>query len=203
MSFGGKGALAWTAAIYGEAAPSTVNSLRSQFDGAMNTLTEYGKKFFERSKETFEFFNGTDAIRYARSVAEKVGLVGETDHIIFLGTVADFQKARPQMQRFIMANPTWRERYQKQLCDGYSQTYHDESPAAIGEAHRDWRLATEGILKFEDDGRWVAYEYFDDLGDNERRLIHEEQDAIMRTWKYADYLAATDDDITSPSGGKL
>lgn len=202
LSFGA--ADAWNAACYGEKHTGTVEFLRSQFDTISNFVTEAGKNFYQKSLSAFNHYNGTDALRFARNVISNMS-GGEIDRIYEIRDLSGLQNANLQMQRWIMANPVVRQRYMRQECDGYSDTYFDAHPGKIGKDHYDYRMATTGMLQFDEKtGAACFTEYAQDLADGDRRLLFEEKCDIANTWDVTNVIFAIgEDDATSKDGGKL
>lgn len=194
---------AWSAAVYGETNPSTAAFLANQFNNFGNSITDAGKQFYQASLDAFNHFNGSEAMKFARRVISSINGAFDTPYIHEYSTLKEFQNSSTLMQRWVMANPTIRGLYHRQMCDGYSDTYHDVEPGLIGDRHYDYRRATQGLVKFEEDGGWKANIYFDDLKKDDRELMLEEQIAISNSWLALEALTALGDDPTSPNGGKL
>lgn len=195
---------AWAAAVYGEPHPSTVQYLKSQYDNFVTHTGNAVSEFYKQSLAGFQHYNGSQALAFARSVIGKMTSKTDLPYIVSYDTLHELQNASVVMQRWLMANPTVRIKYQQQLCDGYSDTYIDQEPGAIGRNHYDYQLATNGMLEFDEDGRWKTTIYFNDLREGDRPLILEEKIAIHHSWKMQEYyMALANDDTTSNSGGKL
>jgi hypothetical protein len=203
MRFGA--ADAWVSAVYGQANPNTVQFLRDQFHKVSDYATEYGKQFYEKSLKSFEFFNGSRAVEFTRSIVGKMrGNTVDETHIVAYSTMEEFNKASLLMQRWIMANPAVRKRYHEQQCDGYSETYHDLEPGVVGAHHYDYRRAVEGMVRFEEDGGYVISNFFEELKDGDRNLVIDEKVCIVAdTWVSAESLLKAHYDITNRNGGML
>jgi hypothetical protein len=173
----------------------------SQFS---STLMDAGRAFMQRSREAFEHYNGTAAMRFVREVVQSIQGTAPVAHIGTLFELKEMQGASLLMQRWIMANPVVREQYHKQQLDGYSETYVDVNPGDIGEAHYDYRRVMDGTLVFDAEGDWICKQYLDKLHEGDRDLFHEEQVDIQQTWTAMDLVMHLGkDDPTSASGGML
>ena len=194
----------WDALVYGQSNPSTVNFLQNQFNTVTNMLTDAGRQFMDRGKAAFDYFNGANAIRFAREAVKSVKGMFEVYQIGQLKTIDEMRNSNDIMQRWVMANPNIRQRYFDQKLDGYSDTFTNVHSFDIGESHYDYRRVMDGIAVFDDEGNWKITEYVEPLLEGDRDLLFGEQLDIQRTWSAMDVLVALgNDDPTSPDGGKL
>lgn len=194
------------ALIYSESHPNVINYLSNQYNRFADTLTAPARAFMEKGKEVFEHFHNSDAMRYARSVVQKFSgnnEVANTDTIQSIFELERFQNANLTNQRWIMANPVVRKMYCDQTIDGYSSTYFDVEPGAIGVNHYDYRMVMDGMMVVEKDD-WKIVQYMDQLKEGDRELMLEEKVDIRHNWDYVEYLITLNkDDPTSADGGML
>ncbi len=206
-AIGGFGAAdAFDAMCYGESHPSTVQYLAQQVSHVAETLTDAGRAFMAGARDLFDHYHGSEAMRFARGVLAKVKGAVQNQRIHSIWETVDFQNASLAMQRWIMANPTVRELYHKQRCDGYSDTYVDMEPGQVKHDHYDYRRVMDGVMLFEPDEEtdWKVYQYLDELKEGDRDLEHFEKVDIQNTWNAMDMLLAiAKDDPTSAVGGSL
>lgn len=195
---------AFDALVYGETHPGTVAFLANQVNNVASTLTDAGRAFMSKTKDMFEHFNGSAAMRFAREVMGTVKGVFQTQRIQTLWELLEMQSASLTMQRWLMANPVVRRHYHAQRCDGYSDTYVDMEPGCVAEDHYDYRRVMDGQFVFDEDGDWKSTQYIEALKDGDRDLLHEEQVEILRSWDAMDLvMAICQDDPTSTVGGML
>ena len=191
--------------IYGEKHPSTLNYLRNQFSRAADTLAEPVREFMQQSRDLFEHFNSSEAMRFARNAVSRVfqstpAVVIDTVHSLF--DLYQFQNAGLTMQRWVMANPVARKLYHDQQIDGYSDTYVDMHPEDIGENHYDYRRVNDGLVKLSEEHGWTITQYSDELKNGDRDLMIEEKSDILHSWSNLEYLLSLcKEDPTSASGG--
>lgn len=199
------------ALIYGVQHPGTlqyleenIQRLGQQMSSYGQTLTDAGRQFYERAQTLYQQFNSADALRAAEAAMRRVKSYFQDELILPLQDIGALQNASLIMQRWVMAEPTLRQMYHKQQCDGYSDTYIDCHPGQVGEQHYDWRRVNEGLVvedpKDSDDYK-VTF-YFDDLIDGDRELTLQEQMAVTSTWDMVKhYVGQGKDDPSSSSGG--
>lgn len=204
------GAEVFDALIYHEPHPETMNFLQNQFDNMSNAFGSAGSAFMETARNTWERFGSSDALQRAKAAVRMVKHMWQRDEIRSIWEMGAFQQAPLSMQRFLMANPVVREKFNNQLIDGYSDTYVDMYPKAIGWAHYDYQLARHGFFQVTepekeggDHGFHVEF-FFDDPVQGDRRLTHIEQHDIDISWDAMNALLADGgEDPTSVYANKL
>lgn len=197
---------AFNAFIYPEKNAGGLQYLQNQFNNFTGVLTNTANDFIQKSREQFERFNGHAAIEFARNMIKSVMGKSEvsTDRITSLWEINQFQGASLQMQRWVMANPTVRELYHDQRCEGYGESYVDTQPKLRGEDQYDYRRVMDGVVQYTEEGDWFAKIYCEELIEGDRDLTHGEKVDIIHTWSKLEYLIALGkDDPTSPEGGFL
>lgn len=196
---------AFNAFVYPEKHPSGVQFLREQFNNFTGVLTNTANEFIQASKQQVERFTSHAAVDFARNVLKSFmgSTTVNTDRILGLFEINQFQGASVEMQRWVMASPVIRELYHDQRCEGYSDTYVDVEPGLVGEDHYDYRRVMDGVMHITDDD-WYVKTYVEELKEGDRDLTHSEQVDIQNTWSKLEYLVALNkEDPTSPDGGYL
>lgn len=192
-------AMSFRAAAYGRPREETVRFLQQQFDHPSPVLASASQSFFERASHLFEENYGETAMARIEAVRRSMRHTWDEDVIRPLVTVEDFQQAKPQMQRWVMANPFVRKLYKEGRVFGYGDQYIDHKSQGIGKDHYDYRLATNGLAVFNDENGWEATTYGDELLPGDTQPTFLEQVDIFQTWCEAEYhLLAGTRDITSP-----
>lgn len=199
--------MAFDALAYGEKHPGTLQYLHSQvaqLPQISQTLTDAGRAFMSNAQEIFDQYNSAEALRLARAAINKASSLFQSNTIRPMFVIAELQNAPLIMQRFIMAEPLTRQLFHEQRIDGFSGTYVDLQPGAVGEDHYDYRRVMDGVLVDDDENDWKVTTYLDDLAEGDRDLTFDEKIDILSTWDWVRaYLKHGEDDPTSSSGGKL
>lgn len=173
-------------AIFGDHSPINSQYFQQQLSYFSDSLNDMGRRFMEGSREIYDRLNNSEALRMARAAMRTVRGVFHPNMIVPLETLEDLRSAQPLMQRYVMAEPMLREKFHRQLVDGYSSTYVDVDPGCIGSNHYDYRRVMTGIVQdtVTEDGEdgWVSHNYYDEDRGDDRDLDSGEKFAILNTW---------------------
>lgn len=198
------GANEFNALVYGQKNPGTISFLEQESFTISPHLTAAGQQFFANQGSLFEQFNGAEAIRLAQAAVRKVNSIFQPNSIRALYGLGEIQNAPLTMQRWIMAEPTVRQMYHEQRCDGYAESYVDMQPGFVGREHYDWRMVQHGLLQDEDEEAPLTTFYFDELAEGDRELTLEEKMDIVSTWDLVKTMVKSGgEDPTSVFGTQL
>jgi hypothetical protein len=200
------------AMVYGQKHPGTLQFLSNQVaslqQSASQYLTDAGKNFFANAADIYERFNGSEALRVARAAMRKVSHIFQSDEIKPLRNISEIQQAPLKMQRWIMAEPTIRQAWLDQRCDGYSGSYVDMHGGVIGVEHSDWRHVMSGIVEdiVDDDGEsnWKTTIYLDEVPAGDVELQLGDKTDVLTAWDLVKmYRQLGKEDPVSPSNNML
>lgn len=184
-----------------------IGYINEQYDRLRTVLPQAASNFIESSFQSFQRYCSDDALRLAKSVLRKKDNLFLEDVVMPLRTLEEFQQASIYMQRWIMASPVVRDLYQKNQIEGYSDSYFDTEPGAIGVNHTDYQKVVNGICFDlpEDDPRqsdWCAEIFFHE--DDEGTLSIEDQVTILSVWDMIqNKFKRGNEDPTSPYRNKM
>ncbi|EKD22572.1 MAG: hypothetical protein ACD_84C00043G0006 [uncultured bacterium] len=184
--------------------PSTLQYLENQVSNVSRTLTDAGRSFFSNARQLYDQLNNSEAMRLARAALNKAGSLFQSDRIRDIWDLAEIQNAPLTMQRWIMAQVDVRAAFHEQRCDGYSDTYVDNSPEDIGETHYDYRRVMHGMVMEDPEGDDKTTFYLDELHEGDRELALDEKISILNTWDVvAELMQYGEFDPTSVWNNKL
>lgn len=191
--------------IYPDQNPFNQQFLQDQLTNFQSSLTEAGKQFMTGARDVYDRIHNSEAMQMAKAVIRQVGAFFNPDTIIPLDSILSIQQASLTMQRWVMAEPTIRSLYHKQLVNGYSDTYVDMEPDRIGEEHYDYRRVMHGVVRDDvEDYDWVVTMYPDDLHEGDRELTALEQNDVCNMWDLVKlYAQARQEDPTDPYAGNI
>ena len=168
--------------IFPDKNPVNLDYIRNQLQGFGDSMANVGNGFLQRARSLYENINDAESMRAARAALRYAKGIFREDRIYVPKTITELREAKPIMQHYIMAEPTLRGMYHKQVVDGFSDTYTDLEPDSIGEGHSFYRDVMSGIVVDNEDGGWTATNYFSEELGSGRVLLFEEQMDILSTW---------------------
>lgn len=195
------------ALAFGSPHPGTIDYIRRKIESIPATFNDRGAAFMADIHERWDNFMGSDAMRRARAVKER--LFGDSvyqtqDGIYAYDHLPQVQNAGIVMQKYIMSEPSVRRMYYDQRCDGFSQTYVDPFPGKIGEEDYNYRKVMQGAVTDTKDGGWVARIWIDDVAEGDVPLAFDERAKILTAWETVRwYMENGREDPTSSEGGFL
>lgn len=195
----------FNALAFGTPHPGTLSYIRQKFDSLSTALTDRGREFMADARDMWDQFMGSAAMRKARAVKEKLldGMYLRNEAQYYT-TIGQFQSATPMMQGYIMACPEVKQMYYDQRLDGFSGSWVDTNPGAIGWDDPVYRQVMNGIAVDHPEHDFHIRVVLDDLPDNILPLQIDEKVKIMATWEtLRGLLDAGQEDPTSQSGGML
>lgn len=198
------GDLMFESLMYGRAHPGTVQFIQNQLDFASSALSDAGRRFTEQAHQMYAHLESSNAMRAIRAVGRSIRSLWQLDEIRPLTDIGLLQHAPLCMQRYIMAQPQARSLFHQQRLDGYSDTYVDLHPGAIGEEHYDYRRVMDGMVVVQEtpdaEGNfdYTATTYFDELLPDDIELSLDEQMDVIESWQHLQsYLERGKEDPTS------
>lgn len=198
------GAGAYNALAFGEKSQASLNFLHNQMMMLPQLVNATGAAFVKQGIELYEKFNGAEALRAVKAAVRTVQHLLDADVVRVLNSISDFQQAKHQMQRWVMACPEVREFYHRGGCDGYSDTYINLHPGLVGIDHNDWRIVNTGIIGEEDDSGEYSYTIYGTDNEDDTVLTIIEKDDILQSWEnIKSKMKIGNEDPTSPYCGKL
>jgi phage tail protein X len=144
--------------IYGEQHPANVAYIANQFANQSNEfVSEIGRQMYEKTYALYNAINDNPYIQKAQAALRVAVNVMQPDNIYEIHTIDQARLVRPVMQRYIMTEPTIRELYHAQGCDGYSNTYIDRQPGVVGHNHYEYKQVMNGMVVFNDSEQVINY----------------------------------------------
>lgn len=180
--------------------PENESWIKNQLN--FDALGSICQDFKTHAQNIYERLNNTKAINFAKNLIRQHANVLDASAISELYDIENLRQASPLMQRYIMANPKLRKKYNEQLCDGYSDSYVDVDPGTIGKDHYDFRRVTNSMVMVNDD-TWEAVNYMEDLIKDDVELEFLEKTSILNTWDAVEHFIDLGEDITDINGGKI
>lgn len=169
-----------------------------------NGLSMYTSRYEEGARALAQQFT-SQAVeqQISNAIAQSTSLF-MPDTIYRFETPSQMQMARPQMQRYIMAQPDYRKLYHDNRADGYSDSYIDSAPGIIGQGHAEYEHVMGGRLTFTEDGFTVNHYSSAFKDEHTTHLSVVDGNSVYMTWlALKDSLDQRDEDPGNPWGGRL
>lgn len=180
------------------------NFLQRQFEKASSVVSERGRQFMQRARDTFEAYDSDLIDRGLRAIKRRLDNRWGSNEIHTLGTIGELQNANPKMIRFLMANTKVRKMHQRGRCHGWGDSYVDLEPGLWGENHSDWKRVMNGIAQTDEEGNSFYVTYFDAIENGVEELTFTDQCDVLRSWDaLEDNLDAHLDDPTDQGNNAL
>jgi hypothetical protein len=197
------GSVAYDALLYPERNPMNQQYFQRNLEMLNDHIGVINEAFVNTAKTAYEAFNDSSVAQIAKAALNKAKGVLRPDVITELN-VDTLHSASPLMQRWIMAEPTIRDLYINQECDGYSDTYFDIYPDVIKEDHYDYRRVMDGVIEIDDDkDAWSITFYTEDIINSKDELSPDKKLDILNTWDNVRLAIARGIDPTDPYQGEL
>lgn len=190
--FGGDDA--FNALIYKPPTETFINYLKSGINSAIGVTSSYSQSFVNNLNTMFNKFYSDEALFNAKAVLYNAGSHVSEDVI----HVVKLNNWTPNliMQQYIMSHPEVNKTYNKQMLDGFSDTYVDFDPTNKGTDRLHYQAVMDGVLDFDKNGNGFICHY--SLGDE---VIREDLNvfdklSVLDTWRSVEKLLADDIDPT-------
>ena len=196
------------AILYPEQNPANKAYIVNQLDAYTHLLLDTGRQYFSQARAMYDQINDAATLRAAKAALRMAKGVTRPNVISPLLNLEECYSAQPLMQRYIMAEPTIRQLYIDQRCDGYSDgPYRDLFPGWIGPDHYDYQKVMSGIVNeyVDEDGEdtWKVNTFSYDLLPSDADLTFDERVDILATWEVVRMAIEAGNDPTNPNGRKL
>lgn len=170
--------------------------IEQQFVQPLSGLTMAGKNFINSAKGIYDDYVHSPSLKLAKAAIRAVNRTMRPNHISELRTLEEVRFAQPLMQRYIMANVPLREIYNKQMCDGYNDSYVDLEPGLSGNDHNDYTRVMDGIVVIEENKEYYDHFIRDPIGEPEEDLSMDEKVDILHTWDLVEMFITAGVDCT-------
>lgn len=186
------GDLAANALIYAQPSASTLDYLKSNMQSVMNRIGDYGTNFVNSLQAMYDKFNSSSVINASKLIVNQIG-TSLAPNTIYRVPIQEFHLASPLMQEYIMVQPDIFSRYERNLCDGYSESYIDPEPNTPLEDRTRYKEVMDGIVQYDTQGNGYVTHYSHDGSS----LSYIDQLSILETWENAYKLLIEGKDPTS------
>jgi len=180
--------------VYGERNESTMQFIQNAYEGSRDILQRTSSAMLERIEQSWEKYSSEASQRRLKAAARNIENGWKGNRVRPLRSIGELQTAPPIMQRYMMAEPTTRARYQRGQCEGFRGSYVDLFEGQISYGHYDWRRVMDGMIEEDSEGYMVVHEFGDDLLSGDVELEFDQKRSIRDTWAFQVAAFAKDED---------
>ena len=176
--------------------------LETQIRDNTSRLGRLGESIRDRAMAIYERYDIDSVRRGLRAIERKASTYFDNLESIreFLN-IGQLQNVGLENQRWLMANPYYRNLVHKERAEGWQDTYVDCQPDAIGHRHLDYQRVMQGMPIVE--GEDLMFVTYQDIIEEEPMDV-EVQNIHLRNWELLEYFARKgEDDPGSPSNASL
>lgn len=186
------------ALVFSSPSRTIQNALETRNSGALSRIKEGARTLYNRTSKLISKLDVDRINRISSRLHRRTNFINQ-DIVTRLLDIEQVQEASPVMRRWVMANPTVRNRVYEGTLSGYDGEYIDEYPGKIGEEHYDYRRVMDGVVTPVDDVYMDSTTYYEEIHDIDHdELSFSQQCDIMDTWiTVEDLLVNADTDPTS------
>lgn len=188
--------------LYPQWGERSMVAMENHINSIPDSLREAGSAFYDRVVTRHRGWTDWNVIERAKTVIRDISNVFQSDNIYRMSSLSQLRTARPVMQNYVMAEPSIRRMYHRNMCDGFSQSYFDTEPGRVGEDHSVYRSVMNGIVETEGTS-WKATTYFDGDASDSNELTFTEQSNILEVWHVLRAFQELGEDPTDLHCGKL
>lgn len=192
-------------ALFYEASSAVQDSISRRFSDYRKVARDIGDGFIDKMVAMYEENVTRRAMNIGELMKQKVGAIFKSDIIRRLDTLNDVKHAPTTMRRWIMAEPSLRERYSVKGVSGYEGEFDNPYPdQGSGNTHYDYRRVMNGVVSLDENNNAYSEQYLDSVKDTDL-LILSQQGIIRYSWfaiKNSLKEGCTED-MTSEWGGLL
>ena len=189
------GDLTARALLYRPPSTGLLNYLNNKINRAVELTGEYGTRFIDATRNLYNQYNSLGAINAAKSIMYSLG--GHSSELVLQRLSEDNYNPNLLMQRYIMTSPAVADKHQKNMCNGFQDTYFDMEPGIYGKDRYEYRQVMDGVLYHDDEGDgWINY-YTEMVTENDEELEAIDKFTILDAWDLAANMIAKGKDPTN------
>jgi hypothetical protein len=184
---------------------SVQRHISSKFETFVRVARDVGDGFVTSMRELYDESVSDRALNVGDLMRQKIGHIFDMDMIRKLNTIPTIRSAPNTMRRWIMAEPTIRDRFRAGAVSGYDKDFENLYPDEKGGvSHYDYRRVINGVTQIDDDGKGFT-EWFHEVVPEEDVLSITQKAIILNSWDVIknSIKSGNTEDPTSMWGGTL
>ncbi len=194
---------AFNALVYGQPTQDMLNYIDHSMGQVKDKLGDLGTNFMNRANELYNRFSSNEAIMKSKHILNRAG-IHVSDDVIYYIPEEKIYNPNIEMQHWIMSEPEIRHMYDRQLCNGYSETYFDyDDHTAKPKERLEYMQVMDGVSTSDPFNKEDTVSFYSYDRDNRREIDNIDRISILDTWRNAKNVLASGFDPTDPDKVEL
>ncbi len=181
-------------------------AIRNRMENTARSFGLTGSDTFNRAISRFDSFDFDKLERKVDSLKRKVSHLFDRDVIRPMWKIGQFQQAGPEQQRWLMANERAQKLYEKDMLNGWRESFFNRYEGMYGEDNPDYQEVMNGMVTFNDEGHAVSTEYLHLYDADGRTQLSFSDQCLIKNSMWSNFEAFLDeglDDPSDPNNGSL
>jgi hypothetical protein len=175
---------------------SLLEYLNNNIQYAVDKLGDISSGFIDNVTNIYNRYNSASVLQAGKQLLYSTG-IHLNQNVIIPVAYNDLPNANIMMQSYILEQPRLRELYNKNMVDGYSDTYLDPEPDVTDGYRTKYTRTMDGVLQFEEEDEQLGYvKYYSDDEVSPDLDIYDKI-SILDTWHNVALAIAADVDPTT------
>lgn len=174
-------------------------AIRQRMENTARSFGLSGSEAFTRAVQRFESFDFDKLERKMDALKRKVSHLFDRDEIRPMWKIGQFQQAGPEQQRWLMANPRAQRLAEKDMMNGWRDSFVNYFEGRYGEDNPDYQSVMDGMVVFNEEGGAVATQYLTNRDDDNRGPLRFAEQTLVKDSMWANFNAYLDAGMDDPS----
>lgn len=174
-------------------------AIRQRMENTARSFGLAGSEAFSRAVQRFESFDFDKLERKMDALKRKVSHLFDRDEIRPMWKIGQFQQAGPEQQRWLMANPRAQRLAEKDMMNGWRDSFVNYFEGRYGEDNPDYQSVMDGMVVFNEEGGAVATQYLTNRDDDNRGPLRFAEQTLVKDSMWANFNAYLDAGLDDPS----
>jgi hypothetical protein len=174
-------------------------AIRQRMENTARSFGLAGSEVFNRAVQRFESFDFDRLERKMDALKRKVSHLFDRDEIRPMWKIGQFQQAGPEQQRWLMANPRAQRLFEKDMMNGWRDSFVNYFQGKVGEENPDYQAVMDGMVVFNEEGGAVATQYLTIRDADNRGPLRFAEQTLVKDSMWANFNAYLDEGLDDPS----
>lgn len=174
-------------------------AIRQRMENTARSYGLSGSDMFNRAVQRFESFDFDRLERKMDALKRKVSHLFDRDEIRPMFKIGQFQQAGPEQQRWIMANPRAQKLLEKDMMNGWRDSFVNYFQGRHGEDNPDYQSVMDGLYVFNEEGGAVNTQYLTNRDDDNRGPLRFAEQTLVKESMWTNFEAFLDAGLDDPS----